>query len=212
MEGTPLSDSFLPPLSFSPLLRQVVLLCEGTLVRRRQSVLLVLVEWTPCPGLRNTLCLVLVGWTPCPRLRDTPCLVLSLSTGHLVQGSGTILVSPCLSCIHRTMGRVLCPQLGEHPLCLLGVLGDWRLLLLLLLQPLLEVLRLLDDGRQGGGSSRDSEVSYSSSCSISSSSSFSCSCYSSYSTSSSSSPSCSCFSSYSSFCSSYLQSLLLLML
>ena len=57
-----------------------------------------------------------------------------------------------LSCVHRWMVLVLCPQMdgpclvstarwiSSYPICLLGILGDWRLLL--------GVLRLLDDGRQ----------------------------------------------------------------
>ena len=81
-------------------------------------------------------CLVLVRWTPCP---SDPCTwdlslylylsLLTLLTGHLVQGSGTIPV-----CLVST-DEGLCPlrpQSGGYPLnliCLLVVWGDRQLLL-----------------------------------------------------------------------------------
>ena len=84
-------------------------------------------------------------WTPsrtglalCPQM-DGPCLI---STDEM---------DPCpvstdgwsLSCIHRWIDLVLCPQLGGYlPILFVSsvVLGDWRLLL--------GVPRSLDDGRQ----------------------------------------------------------------
>ena len=68
---------------------------------------------------------------------DGPCTVST------VRGS--------LSCVRRLDGP--CPVstarwISSDPICLLGILGDWRLLFWRLLRLLLGVPRLLDDGRQ----------------------------------------------------------------
>ena len=99
-----------------------------TLVRRRQSVLLVLVENSPCLALsflslstehlvQDSRTLLVLYLYLDLYLYLYLYLYLSLSTGHLVQGSGTILVLPCLSCIHRTMLAVSCVSKECCPPC-----------------------------------------------------------------------------------------------
>ena len=148
-------DCLLPP-SFNPLLREVVLWMENSCGRLSSAevlvkgwkVVLCYSPWDSClspssfsPLPRRSPVLVLVRWTPwnwswpCPRW--TPCDSLS-------KALELVLVSQIdgpLSCVHRWMVLVLCPQMdgpcpvstarwiSSDPICLLGILGDWRLLL-----------------------------------------------------------------------------------